>query len=124
MELHLNAEFYSNHPKLTESSKHHEIMTQDQNTPFTLSDEADTLFNDKRCKKTAVKGETSRTLQEVCWSGLQQKFAVSSVLQKRIFAVYSECNFGIRPLMHGLINPREERLDSYMISILLSRDRN
>lgn len=111
-ELHLYAEFYANYPELTESSKHHEIMTQDQNTlfSFTLSDEADRLFNDTRCKKTAVKKEASRTLEEGCWSGLQQIFAVSSVPRKRIFAVYPVCNFGIRPLMHGLTNPREESL--------------
>lgn len=82
-ELHLYAEFYANYPKLTESSKHHEIMTQDQNTlfSFTLSDEADRLFNDTRCEKTAVKKEASRTLKEGCWSGLQQIFTVSSFLQ-------------------------------------------
>lgn len=52
-ELHLYPEFYANYPKLTESSKHHEIMTQDQNTlfSFTLSDEADRLFNDTRCNE-------------------------------------------------------------------------
>lgn len=70
IELHLYAEFYANYPKLTESSKHHEIMTQDQNTlfSFTLSNEADSLFNDTRCKKNAVKKEASRTLKEGCWS--------------------------------------------------------
>lgn len=54
-----------------------------------------------------VKEEASRTLKkyvgQVC-----NKY----VLQKRIFAVYPECNFGIRSLMHGLINPREECLNS------------
>ncbi len=73
------------------------------------------LSNDNSsCDVAAIKREAMDTLKDGRYCSLIHMMALSSVLKMKIFSVYPNRNMLIRPLFHGLIEPRVTDHDSTM----------
>ena len=85
-----------------------------------LRDETATLIGVTELK--AVKCEARLSTIDKTWSGMLDLLALSSVLQCRIYSVYPDCNWGIRPLLSGVINPVGTFESDVVLPVMWTRD--
>ena len=69
-----------------------------------------------------LKQQAIQTCSPREWAGLIHFFALSSVIQRSVFSVYANASSALRPLFHGLIEPREKSTHTDSIYIMFTRD--
>ena len=128
VELYKNAPFYATHPNLPEAASDcglPEISLFIQ----CLSESGLKVFEDKKDRIEAVKGEAIAGCRDKKWSVMMHLMALSTVIGRPIFSLYPECNTNTRLLCHKEILPRDYGTKKRDISvntamILWSRDSN
>ncbi len=72
-----------------------------------------------------LKKQAVETCIPKSWAGLIHFMALSSVIDRPIFSVYPEVSPAIRPLFHGIIQPRRKNsLNEDIFYIMFTRDTN
>ena len=126
IEIFENAHYYQNHPRFREALG--SGCPFGEVTVFTLAlKEAGVAEWEHSCSRvSAVQSEAIGGCQLGEWSSLMHIMALATVICWPIFTIYPNCAEGIRPLLHGLVKPRDYMpgmvSDNDCFYILWSRD--
>jgi len=129
VELYLNRDKYSVHPRLQFLSECPEVSFSAMNIwAVMLREEACTLGtrSENGGHAAEIICEAKTTAHDGSWSGMLDILALSSVLGCKIYSVYPDCNSNIRCILSGIINPLQENPEykNIVIPVMWSRDGN
>ncbi|KAJ7391189.1 hypothetical protein OS493_019320 [Desmophyllum pertusum] len=98
-ELYLHANFYANHPRYNQPD-----MTMSEASKLMVSLSVD--ISNGRDRLVALRQQAMSTCKNKQWAGLVEMMALSTVTRNTVYSVYPNASPAMRPLFHGLIEPR------------------
>lgn len=125
IELCLNADFYVQHPFITEKVRVNTNISQNMIFSIFLSLESTNILNDDLSKKKCILKEAFRNVTLGKWASMMCMLALSTIVNKKIETIYPDTDDLYSSVFNGIIFPRPaETIDATVvdkISILWSR---